>query len=1092
MRRIAYGALACALSLLPGARADASFTTFESGQVRPLALSPDGARLFAVNTPDNRLEIYDVTAGGLAHAGSVAVGLEPVAVAARTNGEVWVVNHLSDSLSVVDVAAAPPRVVRTLLVGDEPRDVVFAGPGGNRAFVTTAHRGQNRPGDPQLTTPGVGRADVWVFDATALGTSLGGTPLTVVTLFGDTPRALATNGSTVWAAVFHSGNRTTTLNEGIVCNGGATAAPCNGGQYPGGLPAPNQNVQGVQQPEVGLIVKFNPAVNQWQDELGRNWNAGVRFNLPDFDVFTINANANPPVATSSIAGVGTVIFNMAVNPASGKVYVSNTEARNEVRFEGPGTIAGESVRGHLAESRISVISGGTVTPRHLNKHINYAVVPSPPSTNDASLATPTGMAVTSDGATLYLAAFGSSKVGVFSTAQLEANTFTPSPAAHWPVSGGGPSGLVLDEARDRLYVLTRFDNAISILDTSNGVETAHVSLYDGEPASVVAGRPFLYDARVTSSNGEAACASCHIFGDLDSLAWDLGNPDDVVLDNNNPFRVADPLGMSFPDHHPMKGPMTTQSLRGMANHGPMHWRGDRSGANDPGGDALDEDAAFKRFNPAFEGLVGRAEELDPADMQAFTDFILQVTYPPNPIRALDNSLTAAQQAGRNKFFSPGPSDVFQNCNGCHRLDPAAGFFGSDGFMSFEFETQNLKIPHLRNMYQKVGMFGMPAVQFLNPGDNGPKGDQIRGFGFLHDGSVDTVFRFHNATVFNQTNPGGFPISNADGFPSGAAGNTQRAQVEQFMLAFDSNLAPIVGQQATLAASSGADTSARVNLILARAAALECDVVVKGVLAGEQRGWVLMGGGFQSDRAAEIHSDAQLRAHAVAGEHRTYTCVPRTSGVRIGVDRDEDGAFDRDELDAGSNPADPSSTPGTVSVLKVTGTKLQVKNAIPDDELRRKIVVQSKDPAITPPAPLGDGDPRCNGDPTGTVKARLRVASDTTGSTHTSDLPCQNWILQARGSEVKAYRYKDPEQDDGTAKTVVWKAKQLKATLTGKGSTTLDYDLQVGVGESPVAARFESGAVTICLECAAFNGKDGSDGKQFLGRTTTCPAPASCS
>ena len=42
------------------APAQGSFTNFESGQVRPLALSPDGTRLFAVNTPDNRLEIFDV------------------------------------------------------------------------------------------------------------------------------------------------------------------------------------------------------------------------------------------------------------------------------------------------------------------------------------------------------------------------------------------------------------------------------------------------------------------------------------------------------------------------------------------------------------------------------------------------------------------------------------------------------------------------------------------------------------------------------------------------------------------------------------------------------------------------------------------------------------------------------------------------------------------------------------------------------------------------------------------------------------------------------------------------------------------------
>src|SRR5438128_5403063 len=122
--------------------AAASFPTFESGQVRPMALSPDGTRLFAVNTPDDRLEIFSVGTGGLTHTGSVPVGVEPVAVAARSNTEVWVVNHLSDSVSIVDLSGAVPRVVRTLLVGDEPRDLVFAGAG--RAFITTAHRGQQR------------------------------------------------------------------------------------------------------------------------------------------------------------------------------------------------------------------------------------------------------------------------------------------------------------------------------------------------------------------------------------------------------------------------------------------------------------------------------------------------------------------------------------------------------------------------------------------------------------------------------------------------------------------------------------------------------------------------------------------------------------------------------------------------------------------------------------------------------------------------------------------------------------------------------------------------------------------------------------
>ncbi len=66
-------------------------------------------------------------------------------------------------------------------------------------------------------------------------------------------------------------------------------------------------------------------------------------------------------------------------------------------------------------------------------------------------------------------------------------------------------------------------------------------LHNPEPPSVVAGRPLLYDAAVTSSHGDSACASCHIFGDFDSLAWDLGDPDFVTLDNPGPFTVG-PLG----------------------------------------------------------------------------------------------------------------------------------------------------------------------------------------------------------------------------------------------------------------------------------------------------------------------------------------------------------------------------------------------------------------------------------------------------------------------------------------------------------------------------------------------------------------------
>ena len=131
-----------------------SYTLFETLQVRPLALSPNGKVLFAANTPDNRLEIFRVGPHGLEPSGSVSVGLEPIAVAARSNDEVWVVNHLSDSVSVVDLKGrGGPRVVRTLLVGDEPRDIVFAGPKKNLASSPPPIAGKTPPTTRTCSTP---------------------------------------------------------------------------------------------------------------------------------------------------------------------------------------------------------------------------------------------------------------------------------------------------------------------------------------------------------------------------------------------------------------------------------------------------------------------------------------------------------------------------------------------------------------------------------------------------------------------------------------------------------------------------------------------------------------------------------------------------------------------------------------------------------------------------------------------------------------------------------------------------------------------------------------------------------------------------
>src|SRR4029079_161370 len=104
-------------------RAQGTFVNWESPPVHRVDMTPDGATLLVTNTADDRLEIFTLGGPLPVHAASVPVGLDPVAVRARTNGEAWVVNRVSDSVSIVDLAAHNVRA--TLHPGDEPADVVF-------------------------------------------------------------------------------------------------------------------------------------------------------------------------------------------------------------------------------------------------------------------------------------------------------------------------------------------------------------------------------------------------------------------------------------------------------------------------------------------------------------------------------------------------------------------------------------------------------------------------------------------------------------------------------------------------------------------------------------------------------------------------------------------------------------------------------------------------------------------------------------------------------------------------------------------------------------------------------------------------------
>src|SRR5882672_5584180 len=515
-----------------------AYVNFEGAQTSPIRLSPDGTRLFAVNTADARLSVFDVTTPSSPRLiAEIPVGIEPVSVNPRTNDEAWVVNQESDTVSVVSVAKG--IVTDTIFAKDEPADVVF---GGSNAFVSISRNNA-----------------VYVYDAATH------TPLKAIPLAGGNPRALAVSadGTRVYALFALSGNRTTIIPEQI--------APAQ--VFPPGATAP------VPAPQVALIADARNPV----------WSPYIKFTMPDNDIALIDTAGLSVLGY--VSGVGTINLGLAVRPVTGELYVANTDALNLTHYE-------TFLRGHWVNNRITRVAGSSLAFYDLNPGIDYTLLPNPAALATA-LAQPTAIVFHPSGAFLYVAAFGSDRVGLLDPngnilGRIELEPTALGPAVD-PAHKRGPRGLALNANGHMLYVENRISNTISIVDiTKNAViSEIPVGAFDPTPPLIKNGRGFLYDAKL-SGNGTGSCASCHIDADMDHLAWDLGNPFGSIT-----TFVESGLTIQF---HPMKGPMTTQTLRGLAGLSPYHWRGDRTN--------------FLHFNGAFASLMG-GTPLSDDDMAAY-------------------------------------------------------------------------------------------------------------------------------------------------------------------------------------------------------------------------------------------------------------------------------------------------------------------------------------------------------------------------------------------------------------------------------------------------------------------------------------------
>ena len=813
-----------------------SFVNFESPQSHPIDITPDGTTLLAVNTADGQLELFDLIRGLPVRRGSVAVGVDPVSVRVRNNTEAWVVNQVSDSVSVVDIASM--RVTRTILIGDEPADICFTTKP-SRAFVSLAVSSKLVSFDPSLATP----------------------VLTSTTILGAQPRALATSpdGTKVYLAVFESGNKTTIIPRTVV---NSTAGP-----YAGVNPPPNsgtafdppRTVGQANPPRVAHIARKN-AANQWIDDNGRNWTNQITWGVVDNDLAIINSST---LATTYVTGLMTCVASVGVAP-NGTILTVGIEARNEIRFE-------PKLDGKFAKMMGAFVpAGGTGTPTltDLNPHLTYATSSIPEMQRYQSIGDPRGVAWLPDSSIAFTAALGSNCVIALS----------PTGARIAKISvGEGPSGVVTSPSGAFVYALNRFEGSVSAINTTSLSETGRASFHDATPSSVKVGRKFLFDTNLTSGLGHTSCATCHIDGRSDRVAWDLGDPTGVVQVFDETCQVPGCIAW-----HPMKGPMTTQTLQSIIGNEPFHWRGEK--------DDLSE------FNVAFTHLQGRDAEITASEMASLSNYLNSLAFPPNPHRNLDNSLktslpifggvvtglggTGNPVTGQTIFNT---SQIFGAPPGLTGLHCQSGVAGSNNIVDSPApggEAQNRKNAPLRDVWRKTGA-------------NRASTTALRGFGFDHNGEEATLQDL---------------LSIGFAFPAGATGAQQRRDVEAFCLSFGSATHAAVGAQTT--ATGVNNDSARINSFIALANANALGLIVKGNVGGVARGYLFVSGAFKSDRALDATlSSAALLALAASNSELTYTLVPAGSQTRLGIDRDLDGFFDRDELDRGSDPADASSVPG---------------------------------------------------------------------------------------------------------------------------------------------------------------------------------------
>ncbi|MGA2183846.1 MAG: beta-propeller fold lactonase family protein [Bryobacteraceae bacterium] len=238
---------------------------------------------------------------------------------------------------------------------------------------------------------------------------------------------------------------------------------------------------------------------------------------------------------------------------------------------------------------------------------------------------PYSVAISADKKFVYVSASGSNEVAVVDAAKLLrlarspgggtlANDLSASAGyvlARIPV-GRNPRGLALSADGSKLYVATRLDDAVAVIDTAT--RTVVDSIPMGAPAVLTPERrgERLFNSSRFAFHGAFGCANCHIDLTIDGLQWDL-EPDGFGID------IVD-----------------NRSLEDVSQTAPFKWNG--------GNPDLETECG-----PRTERFFFRSQSYNREELGDVVAFIKAIPLRPNRYRLPDGEFTPAQERGKAIF-----------------------------------------------------------------------------------------------------------------------------------------------------------------------------------------------------------------------------------------------------------------------------------------------------------------------------------------------------------------------------------------------------------------------------------------------------------